>query len=317
MSIQNQTDTNVLIIDDFHPELMNSLSELGLKYDYLPDINQKEVISIIPKYQGLILRSKIKCDKMFFENAPKLKWIARGGSGLDNIDEKEAELRDIKLLSAPEANCDAVAEHSIGLMLSLSKKIASSFQEVKQGLWKREENRGVELAGKTLGIIGIGHVGGSLANKMQGFGMKVLGYDKNKTNIKIPGLEIVSFETLKEEADWVSLHIPLNDENRELVNSDYISSFQKPFFLINTSRGQIVKTEDVLKAIKKGKIIGFGTDVLENEAPNTYSEKEKRIYSALFSSPNVVATPHVAGWSSESYIKISTVLANKIRNIFK
>lgn len=317
MSIQNQTDTHVLIIDDFHQELMNSLKELGLSYDYMPDINQKEVISIIPKYQGLILRSKINCDKMFFENAPKLKWIARGGSGLDNIDEKEAELRGIILLSAPEANCDAVAEHTIGLMLSLSKKISSSFYEVKQGLWKREENRGVELAGKTLGIIGIGNVGGSLAKKIKGFEMKVIGYDKFKKNINIPGLEIVSLETLRKEADWVSLHIPLNDENNRLVNSEYISAFQKPIFLINTSRGQIVKTEDVLKAIKQGKIIGFGTDVLENEAPNTYSDKEKRIYSALFSTQNTVATPHVAGWSSESYIKISTVLAYKIRNIFK
>jgi D-3-phosphoglycerate dehydrogenase len=312
MTIERNYNQKVLIIDDFHPVLLTGLKQNQFDFEYKPGITQSEVFDIIGSFTGLIMRSKINCNKLFFEKAVNLKWIVKGASGMDNIDEKEAKDRGIKLINAPEGNKDAVAEHALGLMLNLTSKINYSFQQVKRMQWNREQNRGIEIKGKTIGIIGYGNNGAALAKKLSGFEVEILAYDKYSGFKTDTYAKSVSMDEIFEKSDWLSLHIPLTDETRGLVNLNFLTNFKKSIGLINTSRGEIVKANEVLKALHLGILYAFGADVLENEKLNTWDEKQIQTYTSLMQFKNVVITPHIAGWTLESYERISKVILDRI-----
>lgn len=305
--------TSVLIADDFHPKLFKGLEEIGLTYDYRPEIEKEEILDIIENYEGFIVRSKIHCDSKFFEMAKNLKWIARGGSGMDNIDEPIAQNQGVKLINAPEGNRSSVAEHALGLMLNIANNLSFSFSEIKNQIWNREANRGIELEGKTLGIIGFGNTGSTLAKKVSGLGMNVIAYDKYIAEINSPFAKQVTMKEIFEESDWLSVHVPLTKETKQMINSEFIASFRKSIGLINTSRGKVLVSKDVYEALIRGNLFAFGADVLENEDPSTWSQELKSVYQKLCTMKNVVITPHVAGWTIESYRKISEVLVQKIQ----
>ncbi|MCO5254238.1 MAG: NAD(P)-binding domain-containing protein [Bacteroidetes bacterium] len=314
MRNERKENQSVLIVDDFHPSLLEGLYRLGIHFDYQPEIEKKEILAKIAQYSGLIVRSKIECDKAFFEKAKQLKWIAKGGSGIDSIDEQETKLRNIQIINAPEGNRNAVAEHTIGLMLNLADNISHAYQSVQKRRWNREANRGVELEGKVLGIIGFGNIGSTLAKRISGFDMQVLAYDKYKP-VDSPFAIAATLDRIFEEADWVSLHIPLTEETRSMVNADFLQKFKKPIGLINASRGKIVVAADVLTLLQTGQMAAFGADVLENEKPANWNEEEKQTYGMLMSMPNVVITPHIAGWTKESYRKIAEVIIAKLEQL--
>lgn len=308
----NSNLKKILIIDDFHPVFIETLASNQFEITYLPDIAQNEVIKIAIEYPIIACRSKINFNKDILNGLPDLKCIARGGAGMDNIDEDVAISKQIKLLNAPEGNRNAVAEHTLGLLLNLSNNISSSNNEVKNFCWNREENRGFEIDGKTIGVIGFGNTGTAFVKKLSGFDCEVLVNDiefdvESKNNYRNSSLS-----EIQEKADIVSLHIPLNKSNKYFVNEDFINKFNKNFVLINTSRGKVVKTEAVIKALDSKKLIGFGSDVLENENFTQIDNFEKDLFNNLFTRKNVVVTPHVAGWTKESYFKIGKILAEKI-----
>jgi D-3-phosphoglycerate dehydrogenase len=303
-----------LIVDDMHPVIIEKLENIGIEVDYRPDIDRESTLSIIHKYHGLIVRSKFKIDRPLLENASKLLFIARAGAGMDQIDVAEAEKRNVQLFNAPEGNRDALAEHTIGLMLALLNNIVPSNNEVKNKIWKREANRGHELGQKVVAIIGCGYMGRAVVNKLSVFGCKVLVYDKTGMVENLPAnASNASMEEIYEEADVLSLHIPLDEKSRNLINKEYLSKFKKHIWVINTARGEILPIKDLLELLKNGKILGVGLDVLENEKFNTYLPEQMEDFEALAELPNVILTPHVGGWSFESYVRISDVLVEKIK----
>ncbi|MCY1533066.1 Hydroxypyruvate reductase [compost metagenome] len=247
------------------------------------------------------------------DDASELKFVARAGAGLDNIDEEAARNRGIILINAPEGNCDAVGEHAVGLLLALMNNFRKADSEVRTGIWDREGNRGYELKGKTVGLIGYGFMGQSFARKLSGFEVRLIAYDKYKTNFSDAYVQEVSMEEMVKHADVLSLHIPLTRESRQMVNEEYLFHFRKPLFFINTARGEIVDTEAVLNAIRTGKILGAGLDVLETEKFPVLEEQSW--FYALKNNEHVILTPHVAGWTFDSYRKISEVLAEKLSEL--
>lgn len=301
----------VLIVDDFHPALLAGLSRLNFNFHYNPEITKERILDIIENYTGLIVRSKIECDVTFFEKAKQLKWIAKGGSGIDSIDEEQTIKRKILIINAPEGNRNAVAEHTIGLLLNLTNNIAHACNSIKKLHWDREANRGIEISEKVMGIIGFGNIGEILAKRLSGFDMKVLAYDKYK-QIKSPFAIESTLEQIFAEADYLSLHVPLTKETKGMVNQAFISQFKKPIGLINASRGKVVVSKDVLQALELGQISFFGADVIENERLKKWSIIESNTYTRLLSMQNVIITPHIAGWTRESYRKISETLIEKI-----
>jgi len=305
-----------LIIDDMHPAIFPFLEEVGFTIEYSPEIERNEVLQIVGKYEGIVVRSKLKLDKSFLAKANQLKFIARAGSGKDNIDEVEAEKLGIQLLNAPEGNRDAVAEHAIGLMLNLLNNIRIADQEVRRGIWNREPNRGTELGFKKVGIIGYGNTGRAISKKLASFGCEILAYDSNPEQVPEVGSRLVDMETIFAEAEILSLHIPLNEQNKHLVTKEFFARFAKPIWFVNTARGELVKTQDLIDALKTRKVLGAGLDVLENEKLEKYSEQEKAQFAELAVFPNVIFSPHIAGWTHESYRKISEVLGQKIKNLY-
>lgn len=304
-----------LIVDDMHPIIISKLEEIGIEVDYKPGITRESVLETIHKYHGLIVRSKLKIDRLLLENASKLLFIARAGAGLDQIDVPEVEKRNVQLFNAPEGNRDALAEHTIALMLAVLNNIVSSNNEVKNKIWKREANRGHELGQKVVAIIGCGFMGRAVVDRLGAFGCKVLIYDKNYQIQNLPQFASnASMEEIFEKADLVSFHFPLDDANHNLVNKEYLSKFKKNIWVINTARGEIMPVKDLLELLRGGKISGAGLDVLENEKFNTYTDEQTKNFEALAELPNVILTPHVGGWSFESYVRISEVLADKIKN---
>ena len=282
------------------------LENIGINYDYAPEITKEEVLAKIFDYQGIVIRSKMILDKVFFEKATNLKFIARAGSGVDGIDLEEVKKRNIHLLNAPEGNRDAVAEHTIGLILALFNKINSANTQIHNYVWEREQNRGLELMGKVFAIIGFGNVGKSLAQKLSGFGVEILAYDHEYQ------AEQSSLEEIFERADIVSFHVSLNEKSRNMANDVFFESFKKNIFVINTSRGEVLPLNTLLKYLQNGKILGACLDVLENEKLKTLSNAQKSTFDALLALENVIFTPHVAGWTQESYIRINEVLVKKI-----
>lgn len=303
----------ILIVDDLHPAFKTAAAALGYEVNDQPLITRAETLAILAAYDGIAVRTKFLIDKELLEAAPNLKFIARAGAGLDNIDEALAKQKGIKLLNAPEGNMDAVGEHAIGLLLSLMNNFLKADAEVRRGIWDREGNRGYELKGKTVGIIGYGFMGRSFAKKLSGFDVNVIAYDKYKTGFSDAYAREVSMEEIVKQSDVLSLHIPLTSETRQMVNDEYLFHFRKPIFFINTARGEIVQTKAILRAIEQGKILSAGLDVLETEKFPALGTQDW--YNELRSSVKVILSPHVGGWTFDSYRKISEVLADKLKEI--
>jgi D-3-phosphoglycerate dehydrogenase len=304
----------ILIVDDLHPVFKEQAALLGFEVDDRPLITREETMAVIKDYAGIAVRTKFRIDQELFDAAPNLKFVARAGAGLDNIDEAIAKERNIQLFNAPEGNMDAVGEHAIGLLLSLMNNFRNADQQIRSGKWDREGNRGYELKGKTVGIIGYGFMGKSFAKKLKGFDVNVIAYDKYKTGFSDEFAKEVSMEEIVRQSDVLSLHVPLTAETRHMVDEEYLFHFRKPIFFINTARGEIVNTKAVLNALKQGKIRGAGLDVLEAEKFPLMSNQEW--FAELAASDKVILTPHVGGWTFDSYRKISEVLVEKLATAY-
>ncbi len=305
----------ILITDDVHPLLIEGMEADGFHCDYRPEITLEEVRAIIGDYEGLIINSKILVDRVLLDKAPKLRFVGRLGSGMEIVDREYAAVKGVAVLSSPEGNCNAVAEQALGMLLALSNNLLRADREVRQKTWNREKNRGFEIMGKTIGIIGFGHTGSAFAKKLSGMGVKILAYDKYKENYTAGFLnvEAVEMPEIFEKAEIISFHLPLTAETKHLVDLTFINKCKKGVILINTSRGQVIKTEDLIVGLGSGIIGGACLDVFENEKPKTYSEREREMYNRLFSFENVVVTPHIAGWTFESKRRLADILLGKIR----
>ncbi|WP_316804555.1 NAD(P)-dependent oxidoreductase [Pedobacter nototheniae] len=303
----------ILIVDDLHPTFKEQAIAMGYEVDDEPLITRQQTLDRIKDYAGIAVRTKFRIDAEIFNAAPNLKFVARAGAGLDNIDDKIAFERNIQLINAPEGNCDAVGEHAIGLLLSLMNNFRKADIEIRNGVWDREGSRGYELKGKKVGIIGYGFMGQSFAKKLAGFEVDVMAYDKYKTGFSDAFAKEVSMEEIVKHSDVLSLHIPLTTETKQMVTDEYFFHFKKPIFFINTARGEIVHTAAVLNNLKSGKILGAGLDVLETEKFPALGEQNW--YNDLKANEKVILTPHVGGWTFDSYRKISEVLAEKLRNL--
>lgn len=311
----------ILHADSNHPTLIQQLEAAGHHNIEAYDQSHQEILENQHLYDGIVIRSRFHIGKEFLNAAPNLKFIARVGAGLESIDVEYAEKRGVKLFSAPEGNRNAVGEHALGMLLSLFNKLNQADRQVREGHWLREENRGVELEGKTVGIIGYGNMGRSFAKKLQGFEVEVLCYDI------LEGLgdeyaQQVSLEEFRKKCDVVNLHTPWTPETNRLVNKDFIAAFEKPFWLLNTARGKSVVTEDLVAALQSGKILGAGLDVLEYEKgsfESLFSEGADmpKALEELLVMPNVLLSPHVAGWTMESHRKLADTIAHKIIEHYK
>jgi len=309
----------ILIIDPVHEVLPKLLSEASYHVDIDLAKNYEHYFHLIPAYDIIIIRSGIRIDKKFINQAKKLKLIARVGAGMENIDVQYAESKKITCVNSPEGNRTAVGEQAIGMLLSLFNNLNNADQEVRQALWKREANRGIELEEKVVGIIGYGNMGSAFAQRLSGFGVKVLAYDKYKSNYSNQYAQEATMQELNQECDIVSLHLPLNEETNYLVNQEWISKFEKDFYLINTARGPIVKTDDLVNALENKKIKGACLDVLEYEKlgfENIDKNNLPEAFQYLSQSKKVILSPHIAGWTHQSNYKLSKVIADKILNIF-
>ena len=308
----------ILHIDSNHPSLIPMLIKNG-HVNHSDFISSKHDIGLVIKnYDGLILRSRFKIDKEFIDKAINLKFIARVGSGIENIDSKYAKTKNIEVISSPEGNSNAVGEHAMGLLLSLLNNINTSSAQVKKGLWVREQNRGHELEGKTVAILGLGNTGKSFAKKIAAFNCNVIFHDIND-DIKSDIAKKSSLDDIYENADVLSLHLPHTNLTFNLFNKTFIEKFNKPFWLLNTSRGSIVNTADLIEALKINKVLGAGLDVLDIES-SSFTEiinDKNEDFHKLSSFKNVIITPHIAGWTFESNIKLSKIVVNKINNYFK
>ena len=305
----------VLITDDVHPLLLEGFESDGFSINYQPKISLETVKEMVKNYEGLIINSKIIVDRKMLESAPKLRFIGRLGSGMEIIDQEAAREKGVAVLSAPEGNCNAVAEQALGMLLALANKLLWADQEVRQKIWNREKNRGFEIMGKTIGIIGFGHTGSAFARKLQGMGMKVLAYDKYKKGYAT-GLDYVEetgMETILEQADIISFHLPLTRETRHMVDEEFINRCKAGVIFINTSRGQVIKTEALIKGLENGKVAGACLDVFENEKPETFTGNEQELFQKLYTFKNTILSPHIAGWTVESKRRLAAILLNKVR----
>jgi len=308
----------ILHIDSNHPLLWEQLEKAGFSNEADFTSTKEEVETKIENYHGIVIRSRFKIDKTFIDKAKNLQFIARVGAGLESIDCEYAKSKNIKLIAAPEGNCNAVGEHALGMILSLFNKLNNADKEVKSGQWNRESNRGTELDGKTVGIIGYGNMGKSFAKKLRGFDVEVLCYDI-LPNVGDENAKQVSLEELQQKSDVLSLHIPWTPETDKMVNTEFINQFVKPFWLINTARGKSVVTADLVTALQSGKILGAGLDVLEYEKLSfeTLFDGEKPVaFEYLLRAKNILLTPHIAGWTIESKEKLAQVIVNKIINLY-
>lgn len=306
---------SILIVDDLHEIILNKFNKANISFDYQPNYTREQAEAVIKNYTGLIIRSKFQVDQDFIDLGINLKFIGRSGAGMDNIDEDYAKKKGIILFSANEGNCDAVGEHMIGMLLSLMNNLNRGNYEIRNALWKREENRGYELKGRTVAIIGYGHNGKAMAKKLSGFDVNVIAYDKYKTGFSDQYAREVSMEEVVKQADVLSFHIPLTRETKAMVDEEYLFHFRKPIFFLMGARGGIAQIPAVLKALDQGKILGAAFDVLPIEKFPTLKEQEW--YADLISRDNVLLSPHVAGWTYESYYKLSDVLADKIIDFLK
>jgi len=306
----------VLIVDQMHESILGLLEKYGFEVTYAPKITREELFEQIGSYEGILIRSKTPLDRELLERATRLQFIGRAGAGLDQLDLDYLKERGVALFHAAKGNRDAVAEHAVGGLLALFNHLNQADQQVRKGIWDREGNRGVELKGKTVGIFGYGNMGKAFAKRLKGFGVSVLAYDKYKKDFAKKGVQEVNWETLKQEADVLSIHVPLTAETRDFFTLEELKSFSKPFWLINTARGEVIRMETLNQALDQGILKGVVLDVLENEKFERFSSDQKLQFELLAKRENVLFTPHVAGWTVESYQKINEVLVKQILQTF-
>lgn len=305
----------VLITDDCAPLLWEGLKGLGYSCDFFPEITYDQTKARISGYEGLIVNSKIRVDSAFLELAPKLRFVGRLGSGMEIIDQVACARKGIAVFSSPEGNCNAVAEQAMGMLLMLLNNLRRADAEVRNRVWQREANRGMELGGKTVGIIGFGHTGAQFARKLQGWNLRVLAYDKYLQPgyaTAYPWVEEVSLPVLQANADIISLHLPLREDTVYFVDEDFISACRGGFILLNTARGSCVHTRALVDALERGVVGGACLDVFENEKPETWTNEASGLYERLFKLPNTVLSPHIAGWTHESKQRLAAVLLERI-----
>ncbi|WP_420315678.1 NAD(P)-dependent oxidoreductase [Ekhidna sp.] len=305
----------ILIADDMHECILSLLKEHGHEPVYLPIIDRIGILDIIHEFDGLIIRSKTPVDKELVDAGVRLKFVARAGAGMDKVDQDYLETKGIVPINAPEGNRDALGEHALGLLLSVLHRLPEGHNQIKKGIWDREGNRGIELKGKVVGIYGVGNMGMSFAKKLRGFECEIIGFDKYKGEFEGGFIQNVELNELMERTEILSLHIPLDEDTKYLFNETYLRKFKKLKVLINTSRGEVLDTSSLINLLKDGTLFGAGLDVLENEKFSSYSSIEKTQLEELQSFQNVIITPHVGGWTYESYQRISEVIAQKINEI--
>lgn len=299
-----------------HLSIIDLLQREGHEVTYAPEITREEILSQVANYEGLIIRSKTPMDRPLLEKAVNLKFIGRAGAGLDQIDLEYLEEKGVQLFHAAKGNRDAVAEHAIGGLLALFNQLTKADREVRKGIWDREGNRGHELMGKTVGIFGYGNMGKAFSKRLKGFGVQILAYDKYKLDFGTEAVQEVMWEKIKAEADVLSIHVPLTPETRNFFTLEELKGFAKPFWLINTARGEVISFETLNAAMDQGILRGAVLDVLENEKFKKFSPDQKAAFERLAQRENVLFSPHVAGWTFESYEKINKVLVKKIKKAF-
>ena len=306
----------IIHVDKNHPILIEGLKKLGYKNDehYNSDLNT--ILDIIKNYNGLVIRSRFEIDKNFIDKAKNLDFIARVGSGTENINISYANSKNISIINAPEGNKDAVGEHTLGMILFLTRNLFNANESIKKGIWEREKFRGYEINGKTVGIIGYGNMGKSFADKLKGFNCNVICYDIKK-NLGDMNCNQVSLKKLRDESQIISLHVPYNLSTKKMINKDFINKMKNPFWLINTSRGNTINTDDVIESLKSKKILGAGLDVLEYESSSFESifKNNNPSLNYLLNAENVILSPHIAGWTYESHKKLAKVILDKITNL--
>jgi len=306
----------ILITDHLHPLLQQGLEADGFSVDYLPEITAEKVMEIIPAYTGLVINSKVYVGKEMLDRATQLTFVCRAGSGLEVIDVEYAKTKAVAAFNSPEGNRNAVGEHSLGMLLSMMNNIPKANTEVKNGEWIREPNRGEELYGKTVGLIAYGNTAQAFAKLLNGFNVQVLAYDKYVKGFGSGYVQEATIAEIQQQADVLSLHLPLTPETTYMIDYGFLSAFKKPFWFINTARGKVLQTADLLQCIEEGKIKGAALDVLENEKISALTADEQIVFNKLISTNKVLLTPHIAGWTHESKQKIAATLLHKIRALY-